>query len=137
MNAEDNSRLGTKRLFGWIGLTCLLLIIPVKITRFIAETTAATKLIGIFPSFLGPAGLFFLILSASKGLSRLTMNRAAALAAVIALTLEFLQLLPRPGILAKVHYTFDWLDIIASLLSICVAYFVAPVVIDKTSQKKK
>jgi len=137
MNAGNNSQLDAKRLLGQIGMICLLLIIPIKIARFADETAVATKLISIAPSLLGPAGLYFLILSGSRRLSRLTMNRAAALAAVIALTLEFLQLLPRPGILAKVHYTFDWLDIIASLLSICVAYFVAPVVIDKTSQKKK
>ena len=65
------------------------------------------------------------MLSTSGKLSRLTLPQVAALVAVIALGLEFAQLLPRPGVLAKVHYTFDWLDIFASLLSVYVSYLVA------------
>ncbi len=65
------------------------------------------------------------MLSGSGKLSRLTHRQVAILVIVIALGLEFAQLLPRPGILAKVHYTFDWLDILASLLSISVSYLVA------------
>ena len=65
------------------------------------------------------------MLSGSGKLSRLKQPQVAILVAVIALGLEFAQLLPRPGILAKVHYTFDWLDIFASLLSISVSYLVA------------
>ena len=125
MNAESDIKGSTKRLFGWIGLICLLLIIPVKAIRFMDETTANTLPVGIAPSLLGPAGLFFLMLSTSGKLSRLTLPQVAALVAVIALGLEFAQLLPRPGVLAKVHYTFDWLDIFASLLSVYVSYLVA------------
>ena len=125
MNAESDINGSAKRLFGWIGLICLLLIIPVKAIRFVDETTANALLVGIAPSLLGPTGLFFLILSSSGRLSRLTLLQVAVLVAVIALGLEFSQLLPRPGILAKVHYTFDWFDILASLLSIYVSYLVA------------
>ena len=114
-----------KRLFGWIGLICLLLIIPIKATRFVSEATAVSTVIGIAPSLLGPAGFLFLIFSSSGKLSRLTLVQATLLVGVVALGLEFLQLLPRPGLLAYVHYTFDWLDVLASLVSVSIAYFVA------------
>jgi hypothetical protein len=127
-NAESDGKGSTKRLFGWIGSICLLLIIPVKAIRFIDKATANTLLIGIAPSLLGPAGLFFLMLSASGRLSRLTLLQVAALVAVIALGLEFVQLLPRPGILAKVHYTFDWFDILASIVSVCAGYVIALII---------
>jgi hypothetical protein len=128
MNAEGNTQRSAKRLFGCIGLICLLLIIPVKAIRFVDKTTANTLLVGIAPSLLGPLGLFFLLLSTSGRLSRLTLLQVATLVAVIALGLEFGQLLPRPGILVKVHYTFDWLDILASILSVCVSYVIALII---------
>lgn len=114
-----------KRLFGWMGSTCLLLIIPVKAIRFVDETNASAIVVGIAPSTLGPAGLLFLILSSSGRLSRLTLVQVMLFVATIALGLEFVQLLPPPGILAKAHYTFDWLDVIASGFSVCVGYLVA------------
>jgi hypothetical protein len=125
VKAESTIKESARRQFGWIGLICLLLIIPIKAIRFLDETTANTLPVGIAPSLLGPAGLFFLILSSSGRLSRLTLVQVAVLVGVIALGLEFVQLLPRPGILAAVHYTFDWLDILASLFSVCVSYLVA------------
>jgi hypothetical protein len=97
----------------------------VKAIRFVDETTANILLVGIAPSLLGPAGLFFLMLSSPGRLSRLTLLQLAGLVAFLAFGLEFGQLLPRPGILAKVHYTFDWLDILGSILSVCAAYLVA------------
>ncbi len=124
VNAENDITVSDKRLFGWIGLASLLLIIPVKAIRFVDETTAYLLLFGIAPSLLGPAGLFFLLLSTPGRSSRLTLPQLAALICVIGLGLEFVQLLPRPGILTKVHYTFDWLDILASILSVCAAYLV-------------
>jgi hypothetical protein len=42
-----------------------------------------------------------------------------------AIGLEFVQLVPRPGILAVIHYTFDWLDVAATLMSVSVGYVVA------------
>ena len=125
MNAESDINGNAKRLFGWIGLICLLLIIPVKAIRLVDESTSNTLLVGVAPSLLGPGGLFFLMLSGSGKLSRLPQLQVAILVAVIALGLEFAQLLPRPGILATVHYTFDWHDIFASVLSIYVSYLVA------------
>jgi len=39
--------------------------------------------------------------------------------------LEFIQLIPRPEILAKVHYTFDWFDVAITLFSVSVGYLFA------------
>lgn len=114
----------TKRLLGWIGAFCLLLIIPVKALRWISESSASTTIVGISPSVLGPAGLLFLLLSSSGRLSRLTLLQTSLLVTAIALGLEFAQLLPRPGILSNVHYTFDWLDALASLVSVWLGYIV-------------
>ncbi len=125
MNDRGTIKESVKRLFTWMGSICLLLIIPVKAIRFLDKATANTFLIGIAPSFLGPIGLLFFILSSSGKLSRLTLVQATLLVAVIALGLEFIQLIPRPGILAKVHYTFDWFDILASLTSVLIGYLVA------------
>jgi ABC-type enterobactin transport system permease subunit len=125
MNAERRFNGSGRQLFGWIGLICLGLIIPVKAVRFVDESAAGTLLVGIAPSLLGPAGLFFVLLSGPGKASRLTRPQFALLVAAIALGLEFAQLLPRPGILARVHYTFDWLDVLASLGSVGGSYLVA------------
>ena len=118
-----------KRLFGWIGTISLVLIIPVKAMRWMDETLALKILTDIAPSVLGPAGLLFLMLSTSGRLARLSLLQTTLLVGVIALGFEFAQLLPRPGILAKLYYTFDWLDVIASLLSIIIGYVFARVII--------
>jgi hypothetical protein len=116
----------TKRLFGWIGTICLLLIIPIKAIRWVNLSTTVNIFIGIAPSILGPVGLLFLILSSSSPrLARLTLFQTTLITGAIALSLEFIQLIPRPGILERVHYTFDWLDIAATLLSISVGFVVA------------
>lgn len=116
----------TKRLFGWIGLGCLLLIIPVKAIRWTDPSFVTSTTVGIAPSVLGPAGLLFLFLSSSSPrLARLTILQTTLLVGAIALGLEFVQLIPRPGILAKAHYTFDWFDVAASSFSVLVGYLVA------------
>lgn len=125
MNKEIDIRRRGKRLFGWLGAACLLLIIPIKAARFLSETATGTLLVGITPSLLGPAGLLFLILSDSGKLSRLTLPQVTLIVAFIAMALEFIQLLPRPGILAMVYYTFDWLDVLASALSVSVGFLMA------------
>lgn len=122
-----------KRWFGWIGAICLLLIIPVKAIRWMNIGFIKT-IIGIGPSFLGPAGLFFLLLSSTGKLSRLTLIQASIITGVIALGLEFAQLLPRPGILAKVKYTFDWLDVVTTLISLVIAYLIARLIIAKNQK---
>ena len=60
------------------------------------------------------------------------------IAALISLGIEFIQLVPRTGILARAKYTFDWYDVIATVLSICIGYFIACIVnrnIDKQKVK--
>ena len=110
-----------KNILGWAGTLCLLLILPIKLLRLYCGESMALA-IGIAPSILGPPGLLFLLLSSTGRLANLTPLRATLGAGAVAVGLEFLQLLPRPGILARVKYTFDYLDLIASLLSLAVAY---------------
>ncbi|MBI5471442.1 MAG: hypothetical protein HY961_03765, partial [Ignavibacteriae bacterium] len=78
-------------------------------------------------SLFGPAGLLFLLLSSSGRISRLTLLQLTLIVGGISFGLEFVQLLPRPGILAYVKYAFDWLDVAATFLSICAGYFIARV----------
>ena len=126
-----------KLLFWWIGLICLLLIIPVKAIRWVHLNWATTLIVGVAPSLLGPSGLLFLILSSSGRLSRLSLVQITLFVATIALGLEFAQLIPRPAFLARVHYTFDWLDVIASGLSVCVGYFVARLITNEKGNNHK
>lgn len=123
MSIRNNQRI--KRMFGWLGSICLLLIIPIKMIRLVDQSIATTTVINVAPSILGPFGLLFLIISSSGKLSKLTLFQVTLLVAGIALVLEFAQLLPRPGFIHNVHYTFDWLDVVASLLTICVVYLIA------------
>jgi len=118
-----------KILFGWLGTIILLLIIPIKVFRIFEISYLSQLIIGIAPSLLGPAGLLFLILSSKSKHLNLSIIQSAILVSLIALGLEFAQLLPRPGILKYIHYTFDWLDIISSLISVIIGYLVAQILI--------
>jgi hypothetical protein len=108
-----------------MGTILLFLIIPVKAFRWTDEPLVNTSIIGVAPSLLGPAGLLFLVLSSSGRLSRLTLLQVTLIVGAISLGLEFAQLLPRPGIFAKINYAFDWLDVAATLVSLWLAYSVA------------
>jgi hypothetical protein len=103
-----------------VGALCLLAIIPVKLLRLVDHPDSAI-MIGVAPSALGPAGLLFLLRSTSGRLSRLSLLQSTLLVGVLATVIEALQLLPRPGILARVSYTFDRLDIVAGLLGTLLA----------------
>ena len=127
---EDPRTISAKRIFGWIGMLCLLFLIPMKAIRLV-HSEVGEIIIGIAPSILGPPGLLFLVLSSSGKLSRLTLAQATTLVTIIALALEFAQLLPRPGILSKIQYTFDWLDVASSLGSLIVAFVFATLVLNK------
>jgi len=87
--------------------------------------------IGVAPSILGPAGLLFLLLSSSGRVSRFSLGQVTLLVAASSLTLELVQLLPRPGLLARAHYTFDYNDLFASAVSVALAYVVATVILRK------
>jgi len=113
-----------RHLFGWMGTVCLLAIIPIKVIRW-AGGGVSDIIIGIAPSVLGPAGLLFLLLSSTGRLSRLSLFQLTLITAGIALGLEFVQLVPRPGILAVIHYRFDWLDVGASMASVLIGYIIA------------
>jgi hypothetical protein len=124
--------LNKKKLYGWIGSICLLLIIPIKAFRWANLSSGFSFWVGITPSLLGPAGLFFLILSGEGWLSRKPPYVVAGIVAFIAFSLEFIQLLPRPGLLSHVHYTFDWFDILASALSVAIGYLTVIIISKKT-----
>jgi len=119
------------RLFGWLGTILLLSIIPIKLFRILEINQATSLLIGIIPSILGTAGFLFLVLSDVNRLSKFSLIQKTFFVGCIALGLEFAQLLPRPGILEHIHYTFDWLDIISSLVSLVIAFFIAKFIILK------
>lgn len=123
-----------KSIFGVMGAVCLLTIIPIKLLRF-SNLPTIIGAIGIAPSILGPAGLLFLLRSGTNKLSRLSLLQTAVLAGAVAIGLELLQLIPRPGILRYVRYQFDYLDLMASVVSTVVAYYIARRIHGSTSQR--
>lgn len=117
---------GTRRqLMGIIGTLLLLAILVVKLSRHLELPIVSPGVAGVLPSLFGPAGLLLLIRSSTGRLSRLPLLHAAVLVGLVAVGLELAQLLPRPGVLARVHYTFDGLDVGASLVSVVGGYFLA------------
>jgi hypothetical protein len=102
-----------KRMYGWIGAICWILILPAKEVRRL-DLAIDPTVIGIAPSLLGPAGLVLVILSSERRFARLTIVRATLMSGTIALGLEFAQVLP----LVRGIYTFDWLDVAATLFSL-------------------
>jgi hypothetical protein len=117
-----------RHTLGFVGATLLLLIIPVKLLRY--TSVAGSVAIGVAPSVLGPSGLLFLVLSSPGPLSRLTVTQTAALVGAISVGLELVQLLPRPGILSRVRYTFDVLDLLATVAAVGVSFIIAKMVLD-------
>ena len=132
MRNETSEQNRAAKLHGWLGALLLLLIIPVKAARWLGLGSRSAFLVGIAPSLLGPAGLLFLLLSSNTRPTRRSLLRTVLVVLVIAVALEFAQLLPRPGILAKVRYTFDWWDVAASIVSVGAAYGVAFISTEKS-----
>lgn len=118
---------GRRRILGYIGLVLLLLIIPVKLLRY--GSAAGLVLVGVAPSLLGPSGLLFFLSSSRGKLSQLTVTQLSLLVGVVSVSLELAQWVPRPGIFARVHYTFDVLDLVATIASVSMAAVVAGVVL--------
>src|SRR3990170_1922005 len=106
------------------------MVVSARTTRFAMPWSSPR--IRIYTSVLGPAGLLFLLLSSSGRLSKLNPLQQAVLVGALAAALELVQLCPRPGFLRYVHYTFDYLDLIASVLSISAAYAVAVAMITRS-----
>lgn len=127
MSRLASAHRGRRQILGYIGLALLLLIIPVKLLRY--GSAAGQVLVGVAPSLLGPSGLLFILASSRGRLSRLTVTQMGILVGAASIGLELAQLLPRPGILARVHYTFDVLDLGATVVSVGVAALVAGILL--------
>jgi len=127
MHSLLSSQDGRRRTLGYIGLVLLLLIIPVKLLRY--GSAAGQVLVGVAPSLLGPSGLLFILPSSRGKVSQLTVTQLGILVGTVSVGLEMAQLVPRPGILARVHYTFDVLDLVATVVSVSVAALVAGLVL--------
>jgi hypothetical protein len=112
-----------KKVFGFTGSALWLLIIPIKLSRFF-NFTIFEALSNNLPSFLGAAGLFLILLSTKGKLSKLTIVQSALIAISVSIIVEAVQLIPRPGILAYVHYTFDYLDILFSITGVVIFYLI-------------
>ncbi|MBE3064309.1 MAG: hypothetical protein IMZ69_04750 [Spirochaetes bacterium] len=124
-----------RHTLGYVGAVLLLLIIPVKLFRY--SSAAGSLAVGVAPSLLGSSGLLFLLLSSPGRLSRLTVAQTAMLAGAISVGLELVQLLPRPGILNRVRYTFDVLDVVATLAAVGVSSVIAKAVLGRRGHSKK
>jgi hypothetical protein len=123
MNVDAPHVSRERHTLGYAGAVLLLLIIPVKLLRY--SSAAGSVAVGVAPSLLGPSGLLFLLLSSPGRLSRLTVAQTAILVGAISVGLELVQLLPRPGILQRVPYTFDVLDLLATLAAVGVSFVIA------------
>lgn len=126
----------SKHCFGWMGTILLLGILPIKFMR-VVHHLASDFTIGIAPSILGPAGLLFLLLSSTGRIARLSLNQATLLVMTLSVTLELVQLLPRPEVLAHVHYTFDYYDLVATIVSVALAHVVAAGILRKPRPAKE
>jgi hypothetical protein len=118
-------------LTGGIGTLLLLSIVAVKLLRYLDLPILPPVVAGVLPSVFGPAGFLLLIRSSEGWRSRLSLLQTAVLVGLTAMGLELAQLLSRPGVLARVHYTFDALDLGASLLSVVGGYFLARAIATK------
>ncbi|MBI2838216.1 MAG: hypothetical protein HYX75_07885 [Acidobacteria bacterium] len=121
---RDRPAGANKVIFIWMGSVCLMAIVAIKLVRLLGHP-ATSLVIGIAPSVLGPAGLLFLLLSSTGRLSRLTLLQMTVLVAALSVALERIQLLPRPPILARGHYTFDFWDIGGTVLSVVAGYSIS------------
>lgn len=127
MNADVPHVSGGRRALGYVGAVLLLLIIPVKLLRYSSAT--ASVAVGVAPSLLGPSGLLFLLLSSPGKVSRCSVAQTTMCVGAISVGLELVQLLPRPGILQRVRYTFDILDLLATLAAVGISFVIAKVVL--------
>jgi hypothetical protein len=117
---DESTPQRLKRMYGWIGIACWVLILPAKEARHF-DFGIDPLVIGVAPSLLGPAGLLLVILSSERHFARLTITAATLLAGTIALGLEFAQMLP----LVRRIYRFDWLDVAATSFSLCAGALVS------------
>ncbi len=134
MTIQTSAHGRRQRVLGYVGAALLLLIIPVKLLRY--WPTTGQILVGVAPSLLGPSGVLFLLLSSPGRSSKLTPVQMAILIGAISVGLELAQLLPRPGILAMASYTFDVLDLLATVLSVSASAAIAGLVLGRGGNRK-
>lgn len=121
-----------KKVFEYIGLTLWLLIIPIKLNRYF-NLKIFEALNNNLPSFLGAAGMFFILISGKGRLSNLRVAQSALIAISVSVLIEVIQLFPRPGILSYINYTFDFLDILFSLIGVGISYLIILIAYSKKS----
>ena len=121
-----------KKVFEYIGLTLWLLIIPIKLNRYF-NLKLFEALNNNLPSFLGAAGMFFILISGKGRLSNLRVAQSALIAISVSVLLEVIQLFPRPGILSYINYTFDFVDILFSLIGVGISYLIILIAYSKKS----
>lgn len=121
-----------KKVFEYIGLTLWLLIIPIKLNRYF-NLKIFEALNNNLPSFLGAAGMFFILISGKGRLSNLRVAQSALIAISVSVLLEVIQLFPYPGILSYINYTFDFLDILFSLIGVGISYLIILIAYSKKS----
>jgi hypothetical protein len=134
MTIQTSAHGRRREVLGYVGAALLLLIIPVKLLRY--WPTTGLILVAVAPSLLGPSGVFFLLFSSPGRLSKLTLVQMAVLIGAISVGLELAQLLPRPGILAMVRYTFDVLDLLATILSVSASAVIAGLVLGRGGNRE-
>lgn len=111
----------SKMLFLVFGSILWLLIIPIKLFRFI-NFNVIEIINNNGASFLGSSGLLFMILGSRSRLSTLALSQATIITIIVALSIEFFQLLFRFEDSSSSLYRFDILDIYATILGIIIAY---------------
>jgi hypothetical protein len=124
-----------KQLFALLGAVLLLLIIPIKIMRYF-ESPVCQTISNNTPSFLGSAGLFLILLADKGKLGNIKIYQTLFITVIISILIEFLQLLPRPGILSKISYVFDLNDSVASFAGVMFSFLITVFLILQTLNKR-
>ena len=132
MEMRDRTQGAANLILGLLGTVCLLAIVPIKVLRFWGHPSASLA-VDVAPSLLGSSGLLFLLLSSTGWLARLKVPQVVLLAGVTSFGLELAQLIPRPGPLARIRYSFDCYDLVASAVGLGVAYVVSILVLRRPS----
>lgn len=117
---SSDARQRLKRMYGYIGAICWVLILPAKEARRL-DLGIDPVVFGIAPSFIGSAGLVLVILSSERRSPCLTIARGTLRAGTVALALELAQILP----FVRRIYTFDWFDVAATLCGLGAGALVA------------
>jgi hypothetical protein len=125
-----------KQLFALLGAVLLLLIIPIKIMRYF-ESPVWQSISNNTPSFLGSAGLFLILLADRGRLANIKVYQAFLITLIISILIECLQLVPRPGILSKIYYVFDFNDLVASFAGVIFSFLVAAILLSGKNNEIK